>query len=96
MHGSIGSFPEEKRVKYAEIIDSFTKPGGRMLLSVFDYDHSEHPPVPFEKEVATLYKDNFSLPKLLQEIDANRTGELFQSRDAIWTFSWKILFLVKH
>ena len=52
-HGSIGSFDltKVKRTTYAEIMDSFTKPGGRILLSFFDYEHSEHPlyPLPQQK-----------------------------------------------
>ena len=108
-HGSIGSFvpTKEKRTMYAQLMNFFTKPGGRILLSFFDYEHSEHPSIPFaltEEEVAILYKDNFNHPELLDEIDASKTADLFKSRQRadslfpVWTlsrYSWKILFLVK-
>ena len=44
-NGSIVSVDIDKREKYADIINSLTRPGGRILLSVFDYRHSEHPKV---------------------------------------------------
>ena len=106
-HGSIGSFLGEKRTKYVEIVNSFLKPGGRMLLSAFDYDHSEHPSIPFavtEEEVDTLYKNSFSHPKVLKEFDAERTDEIFAMRKKedmifpVWTFSrfsWKVYLLIK-
>ena len=104
-HASIGSFPEAKRAKYAEITSSFAKSGGRMVLSIFDYEHEEHPSMPFavtEAEVVTLYKDTFSRPKLLQEYNAEKTYELFNyafTQFLVCTFSrfaWKVLFLIKH
>ena len=109
-HGSIGSFDltKVKRTTYAEIMDSFTKPGGRILLSFFDYEHSEHPTVPFattEEEVANLYGENFKTPELLHEIDAAKTADLFNMDPTagsilpVWTlsrFSWKLVLLVKH
>ena len=108
-HGSIGSFEptKVKRTTYAQLISSFTKPGGRVLLSFFDYDHSEHPTYPFaitEDEVTTLYIDDFNSPKLLDEIDATKAVDLFGQRERqdvsfpIWTlnrFSWKIVLLTK-
>ena len=65
-HGSIGSFDftdTVERTMYAELMNSFTKPGGRIVLSFFDYEHSEHPTVPFavtEEEVTTLYKEHLA------------------------------------
>ena len=104
-HGSIGSFDITKRTMYAELINSFTKPGGRIILSYFDYEHSEHPSVPFavmEEEVTTLYKEHFSPPQLLQEYNAKQTAEIFDMREnsklPVWTlsrYSWKVVLLIK-
>ena len=108
-HGSIGSFDftDVKRTMYAELMSSFTRPGGRNLLSFFDYEHSEHPTVPFavtEEEVTTLYKDHFKPPQLLHEFDATKTINLFDIKEGrtlfpVWTlsrFSWKVVLLIKH
>ena len=107
-HGSMGSFVEAKRMKYVEITKSFAKSGGRMVLSVFDYEHEEHPSVPFAvtyREVATLYKDTFSDAELLQQYNAEKTSKLFHLENdknsifPIWTFSrfaWKVFLLIKH
>ena len=107
-HGSIGSFDfiEIPRSTYAELMTSFTKPGGKILLSFFDYEHSEHPTVPFavtEKEVVNLYKENFKTPELVQEFDDTKTADLFNMSPntifPVWTlnrFSWKLLLLVKN
>ena len=48
-HGSVGSFHPDKpqRAAYVAVCDSMLKPGGKILLSTFDYDQSEHPMVPF-------------------------------------------------
>lgn len=106
-HGSIGSFDttEVKRTMYAELMNSFTKPGGRILLSIFDYKHSEHPIIPFavtEEEVVNLYREHFKSPQLLQEFDAMKTADLFNLQEGsifpVWTlsrFSWKLLLLIK-
>ena len=108
-HGSLGSFDVqvEPRTTYAEIINSFIKPGGRMLLSVFDYEQAEHPTMPFavtEAEVGVLYKNSFEL-QLLQEFDRKKTKDLFKSSEntfisascllSLSRFSWKIFLLVK-
>ena len=50
-HGALRCFDFRKettsRAVYAEIIKSFIKkPGGRMLQSIFDYEHAEHPNPP--------------------------------------------------
>ena len=106
-HGAIGcfDFEEEKRTTYAKIIRQFTNPGGRILLSTFDYEHSEHPTIPFavtEEEIVSLYKGQFEHPQLLAELDHVKTAETFDlyaqgpNRFPVWTFSrfsWKILLL---
>lgn len=108
-HGAIGcfDFTKESRSSYADIINSFTRPGGRILLSTFDYEHSEHPTIPFavtEDEIRQLYKDHFEVAEVLAEFDDKTTADVFNLRDqgpgrfAVWTFSrfsWKILLLVK-
>ena len=109
-HGSIGSFDsaEISRASYGELMTSFTKPGGRMLLSFFDYKHSEHPSMPFavtEEEVTAIYKSNFSQQKMLQELDTQKMMDTFHIKDdpdtlfRVWElsrFSWKMLLLVKN
>ena len=109
-HGSIGSFDatEISRASYGRLMTSFTKPGGKMLLSFFDYEHSEHPTIPFavtEAEVATIYKSNFSQQKMLQELDTQKMMDTFQIKNnpdtlfPVWElsrFSWKMLLLVKN
>ena len=107
-HGSIGSFnftDTVKRAMYAELMNSFTKPGGRIILSFFDYEHSEHPTVPFavtEEEVTTLYKEHFNPPQLLQEYNAKQTIEIYDMPEdspfPVSTFSrysWKVVLLIK-
>ena len=99
-HGSIGSFDftdTVKRAMYAELMNSFTKPGGRIVLSFFDYEHSEHPTIPFavtEEEVTTLYKEHFSPPQLLQEYNAKQTAEILDMRKlpllTLSRYSWKV------
>ena len=108
-HGSLGSFDVqvEPRTTYAEIINSFTKPGGRMLLSIFDYEQAEHPTMPFavtEVEVGVLYEKSFEL-QLLQEFDSKKMRDVFKSSEqtffsascllSLSHFAWKILLLVK-
>ena len=90
---------------YTELMNSFTKPGGRIVLSFFDYEHSEHPTVPFavtEEEVTILYKEHFSPPQLLQEYNAKETAEIYDFKEntlfPVWTFSrhsWKVVLLIK-
>ena len=103
--GTIGCLEVTLRTTYAEIINSFTKTGGRMLLSIFDYEHSEHPTIPFavtEAEVGVLYQKHFKC-QLLQELDAKQTMDVFKfsADDTLFPistlsrFSWKILLLVK-
>ena len=104
-HASIGCFIKDEKAKYVNIMAAFAKPGGRMLLSIFDYDYSEHPFPPFavtQEEVISLYSSNFEIPKILQELDASKTAEIFElAPDGVFpvtTFSrmsWKILFLIK-
>ena len=87
-------------------MNSFRKPGGKILLSFFDYEHSEHPTVPFavtEREVVDLYKENFKTPELVQEFNATKIAALFNMSPntifPVWTlsrFSWKLLLLVKN
>ena len=107
-HGALGCFDFQmeasSRSTYAEIINSFTKPGGRILLSIFDYEHSEHPTIPFavtETEVDVLFKEYFKL-QLLQGFDGKKMLDIFQHpQDTLLPvlcfsrFSWKILLLVK-
>ena len=107
-HGAIGCFEFQmsERPMYAKIINSVTKPGTRVLQSIFDYEHTEHPMVPFaltEAELVTLYKENFDI-QLLQEFDAQEFVDAFRfpsgsERFPVLTFShfsWKILLLVKN
>ena len=105
-HGSVGSFHSSERSKYVEIMKTFMKPGGRMLLSVFDYKQSEHPTIPFavtEEEVVGLFKESFDPPRVLEEIDADRTADIFHMYNRVLLFpvktfshfSWKIYLLVK-
>ena len=104
-HASIGALSKDDHAKYANIMTAFTKPGGRMLLSIFDYDYSEHPFPPFavtQKEVTSLYSSSFEIPKVLQELDASKTAEIFElAPDGVFpviTFSrmsWKFLLLIK-
>ena len=98
------SFEPTLRTTYAEIINSFTKTGVRILLSIFDYEHSEHPTIPFagtEAEVGVLYQKHFKR-QLLQELNAKQTMDAFKfPHDTLFPistlsrFSWKILLLVK-
>ena len=103
-HGSIGSFDFTKvpRETYASLINSFTKPNGRILMSTFDYEHSEHPAIPFavtEEEVVTLYREHFQPPQLLQEFNADEYSSIFRGTlfrvQALSRFSWKLFLLVK-
>ena len=104
-HGSIGCFATG-RSSYAAIMDSFTKPGGKVLLSIFDYDHSEHPSIPFavsEKEVNFLFKDNFKTITLEKELDATATAQIFHQESGgifpvlkLSQMSWKIMLLEKN
>ena len=107
-HGALGCFDFQmeasSRSTYAEIINSFTKPGGRILLSIFDYEHSEHPKIPFavtETEVGVLFEEYFKL-QLLQGLDGKKMIDIFKHPQdtllPVWSFSrfsWKILLLVK-
>ena len=104
-HGSIGCISKDDTAKYANIMAAFTKPRGRVLLSIFEYDYSEHPSIPFavtQDEVISLYGKSFEIPKVLQELDASKTTEILKlTPDNIFrvmTFSrmsWKLLFLIK-
>ena len=103
-HGSIGSFDftTVTRETYASLMNSFTKPNGRILLSTFDYEHSEHPTIPFavtEEEIVKLYREHFQPPQLLQELNANDYCSAFPSIllpvQALSRFSWKLFLLVK-
>ena len=108
-HGAIGcfDFTLQKRSSYAEIINSFTRSNGRVLLSTFDYEHSEHPTIPFavtEEEIKSLYEVYFEPPQLLADLDAEKSADVFNLRAQgavrfpVWNFSrfsWKILLLVK-
>ena len=107
-HGALGCFDFQmeasSRSAYAEIINSFTKTGGRILLSIFDYEHSEHPTIPFavtETEVGVLFEEYFKL-QLLQGFDGKKMLDIFKHpQDTLLPvlsfsrFSWKILLLVK-
>ena len=104
-HGSIGSF-DTSRTIYATLMSPFTKPGGRVLMSIFDYDHSEHPSIPFavtEEEVNSLFKEDFKSITLVKELDAQRTADIFAMHDPDCIFpvltlsrmSWKVLLMVK-
>ena len=102
-HGSIGMFYAD-RAMYAAIIKSFIKPGGRVLLSIFDYVHSEHPTIPFavtEEEVISTFKDTFKTITLAKELDAKAMAKVFhlESPDCyfpVLTLSrlfWKIILM---
>ena len=109
-HTALGCFDFQKettsRAVYAQIVNSFIKPGGRMLQSIFDYEHAEHPKLPFavtEAEVTTLYKEHFKI-QLLQESDLKKFVDVFEFKFKAYyksfphnlsRFSWKILLLVK-
>lgn len=102
-HGSIGSFDFTvvTRETYASLMNSFTKPNGRNLLSTFDYEHSEHPTIPFvvTKEIVKPYRKHFQPPQLLQEFNADDFYSVFPGIlfpvQALSRFSWKIFLLVK-
>jgi len=106
-HGALAcfSFQAGERLAYAEIINSVTKPGGRIPQSIFDYEHTEHPMVPFaltEAELVILYEEDFDI-KLLQEFNAQEFVDVFKfpsetDRFPVMSFSyfsWKILLLAK-
>ena len=77
-----------------------------MLQSIFDYEHAEHPSLPFavtEAELTTLYKEHFKI-QLLQETDREKFVDIFKFTDKDYyksfphnlsRFSWKFLLLVK-
>ena len=103
-HGSIGCFTKVTRETYAGLMNSFVKANGRILLSIFDCEHSEHPAVPFavtQGEIVKLYKENFHVPELLQEFTAKEFYDTFHTPDdvfpvlALSRFSWKLFLLVK-
>ena len=105
-HGSIGCFDFTKvtRETYAGLMNSFVKANGRILLFIFEYDHSEHPALPFavtEDEIVKLYKENFQVPELLQEFTAKEFYDTFHTPTdlfpvlALSQFSWKLFLLVK-
>ena len=56
--------PDIQRTIYAELMDFFIKPGGRIILSFFDYEHTEHPMIPFElqKRKWSLSTESISTP----------------------------------
>ena len=100
-HGAIGcfDFTKHSRSSYVEIMNSFTRPGGRILLTTSDYEHSEHPTIPFavtENEIRELYKRHFDLPQLLAD---KKIAEMFNlraqglGRFAVWTFSSQQMFM---
>ena len=108
-HGVPGFFDysEEKRREYAKMICSLMKPGGRVLFSFFDYDHSEHPNIPFaitKEEVSVLYEHSFK-KEILQNLNARETMEHFRILEdsvkhvfPIWTFKhfhWRVALLSK-
>lgn len=106
-HGALSCFDFQagERLVYAEIMHQLTKPGGRILQSIFDYEHTEHPMSPFavtEAELTILYKEHFNL-QLLQELSAEEFMDVFKfPTDTGWfqvltfsRFSWKILLLDK-
>ena len=104
-HGAIVTFAPG-RSSYAAIINSFTKPGGKVLLSIFDYDHFERPSIPFavtEKEVNSLFKDYFKTITLVEELDAKTTAEIYNVTTEgtfqvlkLSRMSWKIMLMVKN
>lgn len=91
--GSIGSFDFTKvtRETYASLMSSFVKPNGRMIVSIADYECSEHPTLPFavtEEEIVKLYKEYFQAPELLQEYNAND----FYTLNIIIYTRWYLLY----
>ena len=106
-HGALGcfEFQNSQRPMYAVIINLVTKPGARVLQSIFDYEHTEHPMVPFaltEAEIVILYEEDLDI-QLLQEFNAQEFVDVFKfpsetDRFSVLSFSyfsWKILLLVK-
>ena len=64
---SLIALPIAMRQQYAEKMAALLKPGVRTLLVTLTYDQAEMNGPPFsvtEKEVASLYADNFSIEKL--------------------------------
>ncbi len=80
---SIGCFDSTVRPEYVKVITELTKPGGMILLTAFDYDHSEHPSVPFAVtpvEVESLYGASFDV-QLVHELDLDQTLKQLQHRE---------------
>ncbi len=90
---SIGCFDPTVRPEYVKVITELTKPGGMILLTAFDYDHSEHPTIPFAVtpvEVESLYVASFDV-QLVHELDLDQTLKQLQLREKKgnfqpWTF----------
>ena len=65
---SLIAFPASMRSQYVEKMASLQRPGTRTLLVTLSYDQAEMDGPPFsvsEKEVHTLYDDEFTVEKLL-------------------------------
>ena len=111
-HGSVGSFHPEKsqRADYVAVCDSMLKPGGKILLSTFDYEQSEHAAFPFacsERDVHEMYgavkadKYTYKVQTVLQlnkdqcmKITLFTTGENFQI-GKLSRFSWNFYLITK-
>ena len=92
--------------KHAGLMNSFVKANGRILPSIFEYDHSEHPALPFavtEDETVNLYiQGELSSPRIgIQEFTAKEFYDTFHTPAdlfpvlALSQFSWKLFLLVK-
>ena len=109
-HGSVGSIPREKSqlTDYVDICYSFLKPKGKILLSAFDYEHREHPAIPFactEQEIQVMYSNRFDIQRV-HKLNKEKSMEtpLFEHSAGenfpIWNltrFSWNFYILTsKH
>ena len=111
-HGSVGSFHPDKpqRAAYVAVCDSMLKPGGKILLSTFDYEQSEHPAFPFacsQRDVHEMYGAveangyTYAIQTVLQQnkdqcmkIPLFTTGENFQI-GKLSRFSWNFYLITK-
>ena len=98
-NGSIGSFHHEKRSSYVSINSSILKPNGKILLGTFDYEHDEHPCIPFattKLEVTELYASQYNI-ELIMEESAEICKKTYSNLPN-WNFSrfaWNFHFLAK-
>ncbi len=66
------ALPDDLRERYAKKLAELVRPGGRMLLSVFDYPQTQRAGPPFSVPpvmVEALYAEHFTI-QALQKVDA--------------------------